>query len=108
MKESKDSVRRGPPSGVGMFVAGMYLLFGKKTGPGNRRFPQKTIGWGQFEPPREGKKFGFWGSPKAGSPREIGPPRAPRNPEQAGSDTDHHKVAGHLLRGFADAAVGAR
>ncbi len=57
------------------------LLFGKKTGPGNRRFPQETIGWGQFEPPREGKKIGFWVSQKAGSPGEIGPPRASQSPQ---------------------------
>jgi hypothetical protein len=58
------------------------LSFGKTTGPGNRRFPQKTIGWGQFEPPREGRKFGnrvpkiadsFWkmGSKAAPNPGAI-------------------------------------
>ena len=58
------------------------------------------MGGGNSSLPARGKKFGFWGSQKAGSPREMGPPRAPRNPEQAGSDTDRHKVAGHLLRGI--------
>ena len=52
------------------------LSVGKITGPGTRRLPQKTIGWGPLEPPREGKKFENRVPETADSLREMEPPRA--------------------------------